>query len=559
MVTGVNPVDFLAGLPHYADHLLPVWWALPPELRGEFYVGRLAAERVASEGVQAIQGRPLGTHRLTVVAAFSDMLALGRRPSVMVEHGAGQSYDGDPASVADASYSGGRERGRVELFLCPNERVASRNRAAYPNARVELVGSPRLDPWWLPTRALVPGRKTAVAAGQTVAFSFHWDCRLVPETRSAWPHYAEELIQVVRELKAEGVTVLGHGHPRLWDRIGPWWDRIGAIPVQDFTEVLDRADVYVADNTSTLYEFAALDRPVVVMNAPWYRRDVDHGLRFWTHSRLGIMVDNGWELTPAIHKALTDPPEVAGLRRAITRAVYPALDGQASARAAAAIIDTAAAIDGDLHEGTSMGNPKAPRQRRVERRETFPEGRLRRLGATDTDVALARENWAGMNPQEQEEALHALGLLSDEELAAAILEAREDEADDQDEEEPSEEVQQQLVEGLAQWADDAVAAGLYADVAAALGDLRSLTVDEAQEAIANAGRVDSEALGAMIDPTVIEDARGRMDQPPSRVLRWVGDDKGRAAAVVTLEQQGAQRAAVIDGARAVLDADAPGS
>lgn len=415
-------IDFLAGLPHYADHLLPIWWAMDPELRGTFYAGRTAAARVAAEGISPAIGRPHGDPQLCVVAAFADHKAVGRRPTVMVEHGAGQSYDGDPSSVADASYSGGRERDGVVLFLGPNERVLERNRAVYPDAEHRLVGSPRLDAWQLPTRTHMGASATHMGV-PTVAISFHWDCTLVPETRSAWPHYARA-IEAIAAHRDRGYELIGHGHPRLWGRIARWWEALGIEPVPDFQQVLDRADVFVADNTSAMYEFAATDRPVVVLNAPWYRRDVEHGLRFWTHSRLGTVVDNPTDLAGAISTAFTEDRTATELRRAIVRSVYPRLDGRASARAAAAIAEVADRIDLGRWRST-MGNPKAPRVRRALVPDAFPAGRLRRLGATDVDLAAARERWDAMNEPERAQMLEAFTHVTDDELAAAILESRE--------------------------------------------------------------------------------------------------------------------------------------
>ena len=50
-----------------------------------------------------------------------------------------------------------------------------------------------------------------------------------------------------------------------------FYEAHGIEYVPDFDDVLRRADVYACDNSSTLYEFASTGRPVVVLNAPWYR------------------------------------------------------------------------------------------------------------------------------------------------------------------------------------------------------------------------------------------------------------------------------------------------
>jgi hypothetical protein len=111
-----------------------------------------------------------------------------------------------------------------------------------------------------------------------------------------------------------------------------WWDSFGVETVDSFDEIMERADLYVADNTSTLYEFASLDRPVVVLSPPFYRRDVKHGLRFWDHVP-GVQVSHPDELDAALHEAWADFPARAALRHKAVEAAYGVMDGQAARRA----------------------------------------------------------------------------------------------------------------------------------------------------------------------------------------------------------------------------------
>ena len=106
--------------------------------------------------------------------------------------------------------------------------------------------------------------------------------------------------------------------------------------VKDFGDVLDRADLLVGDNTSALYEYASTGRPVVVMNAPQYRRDVHHGLRFWDYPP-GLQVDRPEQLADTIARALTDPPGAQALRAAAVGETYAYTDGHAARRAVTAI------------------------------------------------------------------------------------------------------------------------------------------------------------------------------------------------------------------------------
>lgn len=300
-------VDALASAPHYRAHLLPAWEALPPARRG---VAVDLADLRARHGGGAV----------ALVASARDMGRAWRlryRRIVMVEHGIGQSYRG----IASPSYPGGPGREPVGLFLSPNETAAAADRRAYPAARVAVVGDPGLE--------RLPGREPGPRP--VLAVSFHWDWSKVPETRSAWPHYEAAL----RDMAAR-IPLIGHAHPRAQERLLPLYRRLGIEAVADFGEVCRRADVYAADNTSTLYEFAATGRPVVVLNAPGFRRDVEHGLRFWSAAGVGVNVDDPAELPAAVERALALQPADVAAREAALGIVYAHRTG-AAARAAAAI------------------------------------------------------------------------------------------------------------------------------------------------------------------------------------------------------------------------------
>lgn len=297
-------IDLIASLPHYAVHLESVVAELPPELRG----GR--APRRAGERI----------HDAVLVGSASDLSQarrLGYPRIAYLEHGIGQSY-----SNAQTGYPGGAGRDTVGLFLSPNETAAARDRLAYPAARVEVVGDPRLDT--LPRLNAAPG---------TVAISFHWATTVAPETKPALAHYRG----VLGELAA-AVPLIGHAHPKAADRMRPIYRKLGIEFVETFDEVCERASVYVCDNSSTIFEFASTGRPVVVLNAPWFRRDAEHGLRFWEAAGVGINVDEPGDLVAAVELALTDPPAVRSARNAAIELAY-AYRTDAASRAASAIAD----------------------------------------------------------------------------------------------------------------------------------------------------------------------------------------------------------------------------
>lgn len=309
------PVTFTAREPHYLDHLAPLW----ERLGGDFQVPNRIVAHAHRRGVQCVPYGHMGPRlRGTVVVASKQDHNRARGCDVIyMAHGNAQSFSGQ-----HDGYTGGPGFTRTRLFLCPNQQAADLWAAGY-DVPTAVVGCPKLD------RLL----KVPKPADGTVAVSFHWDARErgndVPETWTAWPYYARALAELAKHHR-----VIGHGHPRIFHRLVPHYRQMGIEPVQDFEDVVRRADVYVNDCSSTLFEFAALDRPVVVLNIPAYRRDVEHGMRFWEHADIGVQCDHPMDLGDAVTEALEERGPAR--RREIVSVVYPHL-GRSVDRALEAI------------------------------------------------------------------------------------------------------------------------------------------------------------------------------------------------------------------------------
>ena len=336
-------IDFLAFEPQFLDHAVPVWNALAPNRRGRFLVDHRLVDRARALGIDATGIDTLGVRLsspppqaradegpIAFVVSIGDTKVgrrLGYRRFVFMEHGAGQAYTDRVTLRAHPSYAGGKDREDTVAFLVPNEYAANLWRSAYPRARVEIIGCPKLDT--LPSR--VPGQEPVVA------ISFHWPAFVAPESGTAYGYYRDVLPKLARAYQT-----IGHAHPK-----GDWGRRMagrykeaGITFVEHFDDVCRQADLYIADNTSTLFEFAATGRPVIVLNSPEWRRHVNHGLRFWDAAHVGINVDRSRDLLAAIPRALDDPPEVQMAREDALSIVYAHRSGAAE-RAARVIEDIA--------------------------------------------------------------------------------------------------------------------------------------------------------------------------------------------------------------------------
>lgn len=326
----MDRLDMLGEEQQFVDHLIPVWKALPAIARGRFMTHFAYVAYARSLGIDAVPRTAEGSNPI-LVASVHDMktaMAMGRQRIARMEHGAGQSYAGNPSQpiAHHPSYAGGSGAGAVGLFLCPNEHSANRWQNAYPKAKVAIVGCPKLD-------EIIPFEHPM--GPPIIGVTVHWNWNYLPELMSAFVSYNHSFIDLSQHHK-----VLGHAHPKDAPMVSRWFAKKDIPYAENLTQVFEKASLLVADNTSALFEFASTGRPVVVLNIPAYRREVNHGLRFdWgTVTNVGVNCDRPQDLLAAVDLALTDPPEQQAAREAALDIVYAYRSG-ASLRAASALMD----------------------------------------------------------------------------------------------------------------------------------------------------------------------------------------------------------------------------
>lgn len=315
-------INVYASQPNFWRHLAPI----VDELGARGHDIATWADRAYQPWGDRFRAQSFPDGEVVIVASWIDARRAVTSPVVYVEHGAGQTYrDG-----RGDSYAGAQRLDHVVAFIGPGDHVADRWRAVYPRAVVASVGCPALDQHLAVDQIEREAyRDTANVGRPVVAISSHWRCTVVPETQQATPLFFEGL----RELAAlNRFAVVGHSHPRQVDTMQAMWARL-RIPFEPDPDVILRcADLVVVDNSSLAYEAAALDIPVLSLNAPAYRRDVEHGLRFWSHVP-GLQCDRARDLVELVDAALDDPPDARDLHFRAAAHVYAHRDAHAARRA----------------------------------------------------------------------------------------------------------------------------------------------------------------------------------------------------------------------------------
>jgi len=342
-----TPADFFARRTHFIDHLAPIWKAM--DWRGKFYVPAGLVDYARAEGVEAIglesqTGDPMavvppGGTPLVTCAYHGMMQTLTARPQrrvILMEHGVGITF-----GPTHNGYAGGQGmRRKVKLFLAPNEYIRNKTAKSLPHAAQVIIGTPKLDEW---AGKFEEGAQRKAEGKPVVCVAFHWDgSRVEPEAGTAYPAYKSILSELARQSR---FTLIGHGHPKAMEMYAADYEAMGIEAVWDFREVMRRADLYINDCSSTMYEFLVTGKPVILLNAPWFRKEKRFGIRFWDYTDIGPQVNEAEELLSAIEMMLKYPGQFLAARAKAVHELYPHM-GTAATRAAAAIEGYCGAVYG---------------------------------------------------------------------------------------------------------------------------------------------------------------------------------------------------------------------
>lgn len=328
-------IHFIASEFHFFTHLHPIWEALDPEIRGFFYYKKGMGRNI---NIPYCYKKPFKTKRellekinlnlldFFLSASYGNVSLLKQEPIPMIltEHGIGQTYSSPHSSFANSRIG----KDNVFLFLSPNLINKQKYLEKDDNRPIEVIGVPKMDKWH--NQDLKKREKKPI-----VCLSFHWDSYIVPETRGTFSFY-QPILEALNQ--NDHFSLVTHGHPRIINKVKRYSQDLGIETYDSFEEVLEKADIYACDNSSTLFEFASTNRPVVVLNAPWYRRNINHGLRFWDFSDIGYNCNKPEELEEVILKSLNEDQETRERREEIISILFP-YRGVAANRAAQVLED----------------------------------------------------------------------------------------------------------------------------------------------------------------------------------------------------------------------------
>lgn len=330
-------IDYYCPQKNYLEHAMPTWLAMPDEMRGTIYIESKMAQHAKELygdipnvyvylSVSELKHHLATKNRYMVCFAYHNCVQLSNfRKMILAEHGCGLTYD-----YPNSQYAGwvrNYDPQHMAHFLTTNKLLDQAHAQKNTGIPSTIVGMPVMDKY--------DKQKFKRNSKPVIAISCHWDCDHIPETRSSFSFFKQAFVELSRHYK-----VIGHAHPQYQKVMFPFWKKHGIEIVETFDEVLERADVYVCDNSSTIFQFAYVDKPVVLLNPPWYRTYFTHSFnpRFWSHADIGVNVFDPYDLLPAIEKAVQDDSTQKKARKRAVEDVF-ANKGHATQAFIKAIMD----------------------------------------------------------------------------------------------------------------------------------------------------------------------------------------------------------------------------
>lgn len=224
--------------------------------------------------------------------------------------------------------------------------------ARFPEARFVDVGFPKLDPLFREPRPVSSGRPVVLYAPTFYPSSIE----LLPDR---WPEAFAECDLI---LKPHFFSLTAKAYRSQRRRLEGWAERYPQVTLAsgpgDLSLVphMARADVLVSEASSALFEFAALDRPVVWLDFFKLRWTYRGPLRFRFNRRMDRTIlqyadvaahaARPADLAPVVKGELERPEARSEVRRRITSELIGPVDGLASERVADVLLAGGGAAPG---------------------------------------------------------------------------------------------------------------------------------------------------------------------------------------------------------------------
>lgn len=172
---------------------------------------------------------------------------------------------------------------------------------------------------------------------------------------SSAPMLGDRVVALIAGERAD-LDIVIKPHPLICEYRPRWmsaWGRIAARdpsvrlvrdPAADVVPLLADADLLVSDASGVIFQYLALDRPMVLITNPERARDADHfdaDAIEWRWRDMAEEVTDPAALTAAVDRALADPDARAEKRAQYRRLLYDDLD---DGRAAERIVERVAAL-----------------------------------------------------------------------------------------------------------------------------------------------------------------------------------------------------------------------